>query len=143
MKLAKLKTQLLREIWNAYPIPADDDDDDDETIAIGERPLPTLTDLCAKFRRVSEGRVEDAVNGLLSYQYVKRVYLYHSSEYADQRSGGITIRHLPMTAERKGKDCFQITQTGKELIENSFTQRIKAFLSSEFPLWVWRCLTST
>jgi hypothetical protein len=144
VKLTRLDKRALRIINDAYPVPYDPTSDRDRIVE--ERPyLLPAEEVHAKCT-ATLNEVRDAITKLCHFQLVEPVYLFGPGEYGDMQTvGRRTFRSfpLPMSVDqpRTGRDTFQVTQRGHELLNTFPIESVKRFgrkmLEEKGPKAMW------
>lgn len=128
MKFNRLERQVLRYIDDQYPI-VWNQADKQEIIAVGERPLPTVELITQRFRKCDSNTLVHALNTLISYQCVAKVYLRSRDDFAEVMTAPGVVHRMPVAKPGGGVDAFQITEFGKAKIEEFWDSRIRRLLS--------------
>ena len=130
MKFNRLERQVLRYIDDQYPI-VWNQADKQEIIAVGERPLPTVELITQRFRKCDSNTLVHALNTLISYQCVAKVYLRSRDDFAEVMTAPGVVHRMPVAKPGGGVDAFQITEFGKAKIEEFWDSRREGIEATE------------
>lgn len=127
MGLSTLEKRILRFIRTSYPI-AYNPSESNRVITHEERPIPIATNIRNQFNRHSEEAVDKAIQRLIAFQYVKKVYLAAPEDFSEQvRAPGEVIRHRKL-GPGTGDYGYQVSESGEKVIGGFMAERIKRWL---------------
>jgi hypothetical protein len=130
MKLPRFDLDLLMLIQEEYPITWDKSD---KSLLVTGRPIPTRDSIKKKFPKKNESEITDSIDRLESYQLIHRLNIYNPDNIIN--IGVFPGQSIPLLSSGRNEFIhgFQITEHGKNFIEESSAPKVilnktKAFL---------------